>query len=175
MVNMRRFFTLLLVCMLLMGCNTTKKVTDNSTVNSSSGKDSTVVQTADSTTMASTQTASSLSVDENSNTTVAEFTDSGGSYNALTGEYSGIKEIYIHTTDKKVQEQLDETTRQLSEYRNRYESLYKMFEDEQRRNRLYSQEETSTTWHWWLLAGLAMGAALIIFLKKIPYTRPLMF
>ena len=41
---MRIFFTLLLVCMLLMGCNTTKKVTDNSTVNSSSGKDSTVEQ-----------------------------------------------------------------------------------------------------------------------------------
>ncbi len=172
---MRRFFTLLLVCMLLMGCNTTKKVTDNSTVNSSFGKDSTVEQTADSTTMASTQTASSLSVDENSNTTVAEFTDSGGSYNALTGEYSGIKKIYIHTTDKKVQEQLNETTKQLSKYKNHYESLYKLFEDEQRRNRLHTQEESSTNRHWWLLAGLAMGAALIIFLKKFPYTRPLMF
>lgn len=172
---MRRFFTFLTVCALLISCNTTKTVTDNSTINSSSGKDSTVIQTADSTTMASTQTASSLSVDMNSNTTVAEFADSGGSYNALTGEYSGIKKIYIHTTDKKVQEQLNETTKQLSEYKNRYESLYKLFEDEQRRNRLYSQEKTSTTWYWWLISGLVVGVALIIFLKKFPYTRPLMF
>lgn len=170
---MRRFFTFLIISTLLISCNTTKTVTDNSTVNSSSGKDSTVVQTADSTTMASTQTASSLSVDENSNTTVAEFADSGGSYNALTGEYSGIKKIYIHTTDKKVQEQLNETTKQLSEYKNRYESLYKLFEDEQRRNRLYSQEKTSTTWYWWLISGVAIGVALIIFLKKCPYTKPL--
>ena len=170
---MRRFFTLLLVCMLLMGCNTTKKVTDNSTVNSSSGKDSTVEQTADSTTMASTHTASSLSTEEGSNTTVAEFADGGGSYNASTGEYSGIKKIYIHTTDKKMQEQLDETTRQLSEYKNRYESLYKLFEDEQRRNRLHTQEESSTNWHWWLLAGMTLGVALLIFLKKFPYTKPL--
>lgn len=170
---MRRFFTLLLVCMLLMGCNTTKKVTNNSTVNSSSSKDSTVEQTADSTTMASTHTASSLSMEEGSNTTVAEFAEGGGSYNASTGEYSGIKKIYIHTTDKKMQEQLDETTRQLSEYKNRYASLYKLFEDEQRRNRLYSQEETSTTWYWWLISGVAIGVALIIFLKKCPYTKPL--
>lgn len=172
---MRRFFTLLLVCVLLISCNTTKTVTDNSTVNSSSGKDSTVEQTADSTTMASTHAASSLSMEEGSNTTVAKFAESGGSYNASTGEYSGIKEIYIHTTDKKIQEQLNETTRQLSEYRSRYESLYKLFEEEQRHNRLHTQEESSTNWHWWLFAGLAMGAALIIFLKKFPYTRPLMF
>ena len=70
---MRRFFTLLLVCVLMIGCNTTKTVTDNSTVNSSYGKDSTVEQTADSTTMASFHTSSSLSMEEGSNTTVAEF------------------------------------------------------------------------------------------------------
>lgn len=30
-------------------------------------------------------------------------------------------------------------------------------------------------WWRWLLAGLGIGAALIVALKKIPYTKPLMF
>ncbi|NCC99994.1 MAG: hypothetical protein EOL95_09895 [Bacteroidia bacterium] len=159
------------------GCKTIKTtLTDNSTIER---KDDIKTASIDDTITANSteeiHKTDSTNSEKQSHTGIV-FGSGGGTYNLITGMATNVSHVSISEKEKQMQ-RLIEIYKQ-TEQRNQSTIIH--LQDSI--SNLLQQNKISTTkeekeMNWWkfLLSGVAIGAALIIFLKKFPYTKPFLF
>lgn len=104
------------------------------------------------------------------------FASGGGKYNAKTGDAEGVATVRTNAREEQLRKRLEEAETLQRSYSGRIETLRdSIAELRQRNDILETRTEKADTWWRWLLGGMAGGAAIIISLKKIPYTKPIMF
>ena len=78
--------------------------------------------------------------------------------------------------EEQLRKRLEEAETLQRSYSGRIETLRDSIAELRQRNDISeTRTEKAGTWWRWLLGGMAGGAAIIISLKKIPYTKPIMF
>lgn len=166
---------LLAVIASMVGCATSKKIEDNSTIDQKTN-------TLDSTDTKHKESAKildgikSLQVNSDSKTkTEIIFSESGGSYNTNTGDADGVSKVYQEqevTVDSTAieywRDMYFDTYNQLTSVRDSLTNLMQ-------RNDIKTEKESKSTWWAWLLIGAVGMFAIIVVLKKTPQTSWLLF
>ncbi len=120
------------------------------------------------------------STSEKADDTQINFQPSGGTYNAITGEATNVLSISVSKREK-------ELTTLLKNYQSKeieFSATEKELRDEisalktATTTELSTKKEANNSWKVWLilcLISFASGIAVIIVLKKLPYTKPFFF
>lgn len=173
---MRNFFIFCLLC-LLVSCKSTKQLTDKSTV-------SETVQTTERVTTTNTQEElvadRTVSTQENSlsvDNTIITFNADGGTYNATTGESTNVISVKKDSKNQTFKKELEQAAMQLRTDSATIQQLNDSIRVLNQQNNIAATQsvEAKNNWYWWLVIGIIIGVAAIIFLKKFPYTKPLFF
>ena len=111
-----------------------------------------------------------------SNTGIS-FVYGGGTYNVKTGEATGVAKVSVSEKEKQLQSEISKLHAEEKISARRIQTLKDSLAvyHEQMKQETQTESKAQNYWWVWLLVGLAVGAGGIIALKKIPYTRPLMF
>ena len=110
---------------------------------------------------------------ERESETGIQFIEQGGTFNLTTGEATGV----VKVTSTEREKALESKVLSLKSDLERAEGRIKALTDSTATvdTELHTKESKSTKPLWWLyLVAFAAGAAVIVALKKIPYTKPLM-
>lgn len=171
----RLFIVFVLVCMFA-SCKSTKQLTDKSHLE-------TVTETTEQVQVSN----DSLNLVQNTNKTTKEntvatdetkiiFSENGGSYNVFTGQADNVSSVSKNAKIEAFKEQISELKTTIDYRDKRISNLKDSINFLAQQNDIVSVEKTeSDNWWKWLLSGVAIGAVLLIFLKKFPYTKPFFF
>lgn len=110
---------------------------------------------------------------ERESETGVEFVAGGGTFNLSTGEATGVVKVTSTEREKALESRVRSLTSDLEQAESRIKELTDAASHQN--GELHQKETKKTTSLWWtyLLAFVA-GAAAVVALKKIPYTKPLM-
>jgi len=156
-----------ILLVLCTGCSTTRKTTTD--------VDTTEVlcYVHDTTTITEqvTQLVRDTMVVTKTDTIRLTFVGGGGTYNTTTGEATGVASVAKGSNESKMQSKIDALQAEVAYWRGHSEAS-----DSTRTT--YHQDteiETKPSFAWWLFpAGVAVGVALVVALKKLQITKPLM-
>lgn len=170
--------TLLLIAIALLtfSCNTTRRMTDNSKTATSDSVRNEYVLIRDTSFIEKIRIIRDSIFVESEGTTQIVFSEKGGTYNAKTGEASGVVNVTSSSLERTLQKRLDTA----NENEMNLTTMLKASRDSVKKlNETKDIEEYKKTtmagWYIYLSVGFLVGIALIIFLKKFPYTAPFFF
>lgn len=170
--------TLLLIAIALLNisCNTTKSMTDNSKTSTSDSVRNEYVDIRDTSSIEQTRVVRDSIFSESSGNTQVTFSEKGGTYNVKTGEASGVVNVSSSSSERMLQKRLDVSNKNemnLTTMLKASRDSVKKF-NETKDIKEY-KKTTMAGWYIYLIVGFLVGIALIIFLKKFPYTAPFFF
>ena len=167
---------LIVIALLTLSCNTTRRMTDNSKTATTDSVRSEYIYIRDTSFIENTRIVRDSIFLESTGNTQVIFSKNGGTYNVKTGEASGVVNVSSSSSEKKLQERLDISNKNemnLTTMLKASRDSVKMFK-ESKDIKDYQKTEMAG-WYIYLIVGFLVGIAFIIFLKKFPYTAPFFF
>ena len=113
--------------------------------------------------------SSSEKSDEN---TIINFLPSGGSYNAETGEAKNVASVNISLQIKTLKTRVTMYEAQEKAWNSREQTLLDSIGklNSVQQNDISEKTSVKSNWYLWLISGAVLMFALILFLKRFPYT-----
>ena len=167
---------LIAIALLTLSCNTSRRLTDNSRTATLDSVRKEYIYIRDTSSIEQTKIIRDSIFVESEGTTQIVFSEKGGTYNAKTGEASGVVNVSSSSSERKLQERLDLSNKNemnLTTMLKASRDSVKMF-NETKDIKEY-KKTAMAGWYIYLIVGFLAGIAFIIFLKKFPYTAPFFF
>ena len=113
---------------------------------------------------------------EKNTTTEITFGNGGGTWNSHTGEATNVSSVKTNETEKNLRLQVSNLESQLTDLHKELQSKNDSITKLNKKNNVVEKykEKPRNNWFWWFVIGVGLGIALVIVLKKIPYTSWLM-
>lgn len=168
------FVVLFLILIFASTSCVTKKVTDNSRIETQQ-KDSVRVEIFRDTIyfekLVKEYVKDTTSTQSDENTTI-NFLPSGGSYNAETGEAKNVASVNISLQVKILKSRVQMYEAQEKAWHSREQTLLDSISklNSVQQNDISEKTSVKSNWYWWLISGGVLMLALIFFLKRFPYT-----
>ena len=168
------FVVLFLILIFASTSCVTKKVTDNSRIETLQ-KDSVRVEILRDTIyfekLVKEYVKDTTSTQSDENTTI-NFLPSGGSYNAETGEAKNVASVNISLQVKILKSRVQMYEAQEKAWHSREQELLSKINElnSVQQNDVSIKTKTNVSGWWWFLSGAVLMLALIFFLKRFPYT-----
>lgn len=110
---------------------------------------------------------------ERESETGVEFVAGGGTFNLSTGEATGVAKVTSTEREKALESRVRSLTSDLEQAEGRIKELTDAASHQDGELHQKKTKKTAPLW-WTYLLAFAAGAAVVVALKKIPYTKPLM-
>jgi len=167
---------LIVIALLTLSCNTTKRMTDNSRKATLDSVRTEYLYIRDTSFIENTRIVRDSIFFESTGNTQVIFSEKGGTYNVKTGEASGVINVSSSSSERKLQERLDISNKNemnLTTMLKASRDSVKMFKET--KDIKEYKKTVMAGWYIYLIVGFLVGIAFIIFLKKFPYTAPFFF
>ena len=168
------FVVLFLILIFASTSCVTKKVTDNSRIETQQ-KDSVRVEILRDTIyfekLVKEYVKDTSSTQSDENTTI-NFLPSGGSYNAKTGDATNVSSVNVSLQVKMLKSRVQMYEAQEKAWHSREQELLSRINEQNsiQQNDVSTKTKTNVNGWWWFLSGAVLMFALIFFLKRFPYT-----
>ena len=119
-----------------------------------------------------TQLVKDSSSEKSDENTIINFLPSGGSYNAETGEAKNVTSVNISLQVKTLKTKVTMYEAQEKAWHSREQTLLDSISklNSVQQNDISEKTSVKSNWYWWLISGAVLMLALILFLKRFPYT-----